>query len=109
MPLNSRKNAVCVTHSSTRTDVLYQFYNLVAINYITCTYVSEETAIDIAAALSYNTNLQMLYLRRNSLQAAGAIKVAKSLLNFSNLKKLDLAYNNISEEAADDITALFIS
>ena len=69
--------------------------------------ISEEAADDIAAVISHNAKLQKLYLHGNNLRAAGAIKIAKSLLNTLNLTVLDLAYNNISEEAADDIATAY--
>ena len=40
-----------------------------------------EGAIDIAAVLSHNTNLQKLYLGENNLKSAGAIKITKGLQN----------------------------
>ena len=68
--------------------------------------ITEEAADDIAAVLSHNANLKVLYLGGNNLQTGGVIKIAKALKNVSLLTKLNIGYNNITEGAADDIAAV---
>ena len=42
----------------------------------------------------------------NSLQTEGAIKIAKALQNTTHLTIFDMRYNNINDEAADDIATV---
>ena len=71
--------------------------------YINLNHITDEAADDIAVAISCNIHLQELDLGGNKLQASGTIKIAKSLQKISSLTKLRIYYNNITEEAADDI------
>jgi len=49
--------------------------------------------------------LTILNLHGNYLQSAGVIKVAKALQHISSLNELYISYNNITEQAVDDIAA----
>ena len=69
--------------------------------------ITAEAADDIAAVLSRNTKLLELHLGGNNLRSAGAFKIAKALQNTVNLTLLSLSDNDISEEATDEIEAIF--
>ena len=65
--------------------------------------ITDKAADDIAAAILCNIKLQELNLGGNNLQTSGTIKIAKGLQKISSLMKLCISYNNITDEAADDI------
>ena len=65
--------------------------------------ITDEVAKYIAAIFLYNTKLEELDLSYNRLQSAGIIKILKGIMNISNLKRLNIRGNNISDEAANDI------
>ena len=47
-----------------------------------------------------------IYLNENNLQSEGATKIAMGLLTVLDLAICNISSNNISEEAADDITIM---
>jgi len=69
--------------------------------------ISEDAAESIACFLSQNCNLEELDLGHNKLQATGAIKIAK-ISNNTNLRKLNIKGNGITDDAAESI-ACFLS
>ena len=67
--------------------------------------ITDEAADDIAFAMSCNAKLQELNLGGNDFQTSGIIKITKSLQKSSSLTSLSIDYNNVTDEAADDIVA----
>jgi len=70
-------------------------------------HITKNAAKSIACFLSQNFKLEELDLSHNNLQTAGAIKIAK-MSNITNLRKLNVSDNGISEDAAKSI-ACFLS
>ena len=75
---------------------------------ITCLGISsnnicEKAAENIAAVLSHNNKLQVLYLGGSNLQSSGVMKITVALQNTFNLTILSIPNNNINEQAANDI------
>ena len=66
-------------------------------------YITNKAAKALASAISKNTKLEELYLGNNQLQL-GTIKIAISLQKISTLKVLDLDNNNITEQAAKQLS-----
>ena len=83
--------------------------NLQEISTLTKLYINNNKITDeadhIAAAISCNTGLQELNINGNDFKTSGAITIAKSLQKVSTLTKLYMDSNNITYEAADDISA----
>ena len=72
--------------------------------------ITNEAADDIAAALSYSTQLKVFDISGNCVGTPGIIKIAKALKQISTLQQLYINNNYITDEAADDIaTALSYS
>ena len=65
--------------------------------------ITDKAADDIATFLSRNKKLEILDLSNNDLQASGAIKIFRT--NLLNLTIVNISYNRITSEAADDIAA----
>ena len=76
-------------------------YNLVPHNHYR---ISKQTIDGICRLLSYFTELKTLNLCYNNLQEAGADK--NFICRISNLTKLNISYNEINEQAANDIAQL---
>ena len=76
--------------------------------YVSNNNATKEAADDIAGVLSSNTELHVLKLNGNNLHSTGVIKIARALqsMRMNTLTQLQLRKNNISEEAADDISAV---
>ena len=55
--------------------------------------IGEGAADDVASVLSCNTNLNQLHLHNNNIQARGAIKITKALINTSTLVKYNISHN----------------
>ena len=70
---------------------------------------TEEAADDIATSLLNNSALQILDLSGSMLKANGMIKIANVLKNFCFLCELNIGWNYITEEAADDIAAVILN
>ena len=68
--------------------------------------VTNEVADDLAEILSQNFELKEIDLSNNCLQAKGASTVCKGLGNFTNLTKLCLSDNKITDEAVHDVAAV---
>ena len=66
--------------------------------------LTEENSPALMSVITNNTELEELYLSNNQLQSA-VIELAKALQKISSLKVLDLNYNNIPEQAADELSA----
>ena len=66
--------------------------------------ITEKSAEALASVISSNTGLEELYLGNNTIQL-GVITLSTALTNISSLKVLDLAINNIPEEAADELSS----
>ena len=73
--------------------------------------ITDEVADDLLSILQRNINLRRLDLSNNKLQAAGAIKIVKSIQNIymSSFLMLFFENNQISKEARDEITAILSS
>ena len=71
--------------------------------YLNDNNITHEAADDIARAVSFC--VQELNLGGNNLQTSGIIRIAKTLQENSTLTKLYIHNSNITDEAADDITA----
>ena len=69
---------------------------------------SDVAACDIALLLFYNLELEELDLSNNLIQAPGAIKIFSTILAHSNLKKLIICKNAITDKAVDAM-AQFLS
>ena len=74
--------------------------------YINGNMITDEAADDIAVVLSKNTNLEVLDISCNYLQAAGAIKIFKAMKNVSNLETINISHNMITDEAAENIATV---
>ena len=67
-------------------------------------HINLKAICNIAKALESNlVSLIVLSLNRCNLRAIGSIKVANGLKNCKNLRRLDLAYNKITDEAAETL------
>ena len=67
-------------------------------------YVHTYQFNNITKALKINlVSLRILSLNHCNLRAIGSIKLANSLENCKNLHTLDLAYNKITDEAAETL------
>ena len=66
--------------------------------------ITEKAAEALASIISNNTGLEQLYLGNNQIQL-GVITMSTALRNISSLKVLDFDNNNITEEAADELSA----
>ena len=72
--------------------------------------ISNKTANDIAVLFSQNSELKEVDMKSCDLQATGTVRVFKAMKNLSNLTKLNISNNNISDEVSDDVAvALFQS
>ena len=71
--------------------------------------IDEGAAFELAAMLHYNSVLTQLWLRGNKLNAAGALFILNSLEYVSTLKVLDLSYNNITCQVANNLAATISS
>ena len=67
--------------------------------------ITDESADDIAAAISCNIYLQELNLDSTNLQTSSAIKITRGLQKISTLTKLCFQGNLITDVAANDIAA----
>ena len=68
-------------------------------------HINLNAIYNIAKALESNlVSLRVLSLNHCNLRAIGSIKLANSLKNCKNLHTLDLAYNKITDEAAETLT-----
>ena len=70
--------------------------------------ITIKEAGDIATVLACNSELQVLNLNGNYLQATGIIRIAASLKYTYTLNKLLISNNNITEEAAGDIADVIL-
>jgi len=71
--------------------------------------ITEKAASDIANVILNNNKLRTLDIGRNKFQAAGMIKIAKALQRCSFLSELNIEWNGIDKEAADDIAAVIFN
>ena len=65
--------------------------------------IASEAINGITTVLSHNLELEELDLSNSFIQTAGVTKIFKGLRNISNLRKICIRGNNITDEAADDI------
>ena len=66
--------------------------------------ITDETAYDIAAAVSSNTQLQIFNFSRTCyLSTIGIRVISKALQSIFTMTKLNISKNNIIDDAADDI------
>ena len=89
--------------------ILKALYSISGITklYIDNNNFTYKAADNIAAAVSFNTQLQVLDISNNVLETSGVIKISKALQGIFTLKELYINNNKITDEAADDIaTAL---
>ena len=71
--------------------------------------VDETAAFELATKLHSNNVLQQLWLRGNQLNTAGAMFILNSLEYMSTLQVLDLSFNNIGYQSADNVAAVIYS
>ena len=76
--------------------------------YLNSVGITEETAGNVADVIVSNNKLQRLNLSGNTLKTTGIIKIARVLKTISSLSELRIKWNNITEEAADDIAAVIL-
>ena len=69
--------------------------------------MTDVAADNLVTILNNNVNLRELDLSHNNIHVNGAVRIFNNATIFS-LKKLNISYNNITDQAADDI-ASFIS
>ena len=74
--------------------------------YINGNMITDKAADAIAVVLSENTNLEVLDISCNHLQATGAIKIFKAMKNISNLETINISHNMITDEAAENIATV---
>ena len=72
--------------------------------YINHNNITDEAADDIAAAVSCNTQLEVLDVSGNNLQAIGAIKIGKNLKHIYTPKTLFICNNNMADDVATTIS-----
>ena len=68
--------------------------------------IGEDASYKLATALHSNNVLEQLWLRGNKLNTAGALCILNSLKHLTTLQVLDMSYNNIGSQSADDIAAV---
>ena len=68
--------------------------------------IGEDASYELATALHSNNVLEQLWLRGNKLNTAGALCILNSLKHLTTLQVLDMSYNNIGSQSADDIAAV---
>ena len=68
--------------------------------------INEDATIQLADHLYCNNILEQLWLRGNELYDNGASVVLQSLCNLSTLLILDLSFNHLSSDSADDIAVV---
>ena len=71
--------------------------------------VDETAAFELATKLHSNNVLQQLWLRGNQLNTAGAMFISNSLKCMSTLQVLDLSFNSIGYQSADNVVAVIYS
>ena len=71
--------------------------------------VDETAAFELATKLCSNYVLQQLWLGGNKLNTAGAMFISNSLKCMSTLQVLDLSFNNIGYQSADNVAAVIYS
>ena len=75
---------------------------------ISCNKISDEAAHDIAIFLLHNPELEVVDLSDNLIQATGATKIFGGIRAHSNLNKVSICKNAVTDEAADAM-AKFLS
>ena len=68
---------------------------------MSCSKITDVAACDITILLFHNLELEELDLSNNLIQAPGAIKIFSAILAHSNLKKLIICKNAITDKAVD--------
>ena len=84
---------------------LQSITNLVKLN-IRCMHITDKGADDLATLLSHNSKLREFDASHNWLQSEGVIKIFKGIQNIFSFIKLDISYNMITDEAADNIAVV---
>ena len=70
---------------------------------MSCNKITDEAAHDIAAILIHNPELKELDLSNNLMQTPGVTIVCKAIRILTNLSKLNISNNNITDEAIWDL------
>ena len=68
---------------------------------LSCSNLSQQTAVDVSAVLTKNDTIQQLWLEGNNLSSQCITTIADALKKCTNISVLSLRDNNISEEVAD--------
>ena len=63
----------------------------------------------VASLLSHITKLEELNLSHNTLQTVSAIRIFRGMKNIHNLRKFNISYNWIGDQAANDLVAILLS
>ena len=102
--LNLGSNNLQTSGTKKITKALQKLSSLIKL-YINDNNITDKAADDIAAAISHET--EELDVSGNNLKTVGVIKIAQSMQRICTLKKLCISNNNITNEAADTIAAIF--
>ena len=71
--------------------------------------VANEVADKLATILFYSTLLHELDLSCNNLSASDVVKIFKGMKNISNLTSFNIGHNTINDEAADELSNIFLN
>ena len=107
--LDISKNSLQTTGIIKIAESLQQSVSTLKKLYINSNSITGEAATDIAIALNSNTHLQELNISNNFFRTIDIVIITKALHDIVTLEKFCLSYNNVSDEAADDIATVICS
>ena len=104
-------NYICIRTDETTAKVVQALRSLSCLKLldISGNNIAEETADNIAAVITNNSNLVRLYIADNHLGTIGISKIAKALIDPRGLQVLDIINNNITSKAAEVISNIIKS
>ena len=90
------------------TIILTSLQNITTLRVLDLSYnnISSRSANGIAAVINSNHFLEQLWLDGNMLMTTGVVIIAKALKKHSNLTLLSLSNNEITEDAAEELSAI---
>ena len=88
--------------------ILISLQNITTLRVLDLSYnnISSTSANGIAAVINSNHFLEQLWLDGNMLMTTGVVIIASALKKHSNLRLLSLSNNEITEDAAEEISAI---
>ena len=88
--------------------ILTSLQNITTLRVLDLSYnnISSASANGIAAVINSNHFLEQLWLDGNMLMTTGVVIIASALKKHSNLRLLSLSNNEITEDAAEEISAI---